>query len=161
MDDLVGCVERLLHAETTTFVVRLELNNMRFELHLLEAKEPILREAMRDAQEEYENELDVLGNLLQMFAPTRYRRGVIDVDRRLGRQLSDVMNARQEKESAFNRWYRGHRRLETLRHLILVSEAELKSLEAVEQITREDCYQPIIELARVWTDSRATVNKHG
>ena len=77
------------------------------------------------------------------------------------RQLDDVMDARQEKERAFNRWYRGHRRLETLRHLICVSEAELKSLEAVEQITREDCYQPIIELARVWTSNRPQINKHG
>ncbi|KAG0571065.1 hypothetical protein KC19_6G208500 [Ceratodon purpureus] len=153
MEELVKSVDRLLHAETGTFVVRLELSNMKYELQLLERDEPVLREALQDAQEEYENELDVLSNLLQLFAPTRYRRGVIDVDMRLGRQLDDVINARREKEGAFNRWYRGHRRAESLRHLIRVSEAELESLVAVEQVTREDCYTPIIELARVWTTS--------
>ena len=161
MEKLVNCVDRLLHAETGTFVVRLELSNMRFELHLLEVEEPILQQALSDAQEEYENELDVLGSLLQLFAPTRYRRGVIDVDRRLKKQLDDVMNARQEKEGAFNRWYRGHRRLETLRHQIRVSEAELESLQAVEQITREDCYQPILELARMYTSNRPRISKQG
>ncbi|KAG0588130.1 hypothetical protein KC19_2G218400 [Ceratodon purpureus] len=159
MEELVKCVDRLLHAETGTFVVQLELNNMMFELQLLERDEPVLREALQDAQEEYENELDVLSNLLQMFAPTRYRRGVIDVDRRLGRQLDDVINSRREKEAAFNRWYRGHRRAETLRHLIRLSEAELESLLAVEKVTREDCYTPIIELARVWTSSRPAESK--
>ncbi|KAG0553726.1 hypothetical protein KC19_12G034300 [Ceratodon purpureus] len=154
MEELVKSVDRLLHAETGTFVVRLELSNMKFELQLLERDEPVFREALHDAQEEYENELDVLYNLLQLFAPTRYRRGVIDVDRRLGRQLDDVIKARREKEGAFNRWYRGHRRAESLRHLIRLSEAELENVMAVEQVTREDCYIPIIELARVWTTSR-------
>ena len=96
-----------------------------------------------------------------MFAPTRYKRWVIDVDRRIGRQLQAVMNAKTEKEEAFSQWWRAHRRAETIRNLIAVSEAELVSFEAVEQITREDCYAPIVKLARVWTDSRSRVNNRG
>ena len=156
MDELVESVDRLLHAETSSLVVRLDLANMKYELQTLDVS--ALREAARDAQEEYENELDVLSNLLNLFAPTRYRRGVIDVDRRIGRQLQDVMDAKQEKDAAFSRWWRGNRRAENLRDMIRVAEDELLSLEAVEKVTREDCHAPIIELARVWTSSRARVS---
>ena len=156
MDELVESVDRLLHAETSSLVVRLELANMKYELQSIDVS--ALRDAARDAQEEYEHELDVLSNLLNLFAPTRYRRGVIDVDRRLARQLQDVMDAKQEKEGAFNRWWRGNRRAENLRDMIRVAEEELVSLEIVEKVTREDCHAPIIELARVWTSSRLGVS---
>lgn len=148
MDRLVESVERLQYAETGTLIVQLELNTLRYEMRSIDPQE--LREALRDAQEEYENELDVLHNLLSLFAPTRYRRGVIDVDRRLGRQLDDVMAARAAKDDARQRWWRGTSRRETLRELVTQAEAELENLKAVEQLTREDCYEPIVELARVW-----------
>ncbi|KAG0619701.1 hypothetical protein M758_4G158300 [Ceratodon purpureus] len=152
MEQLVKSVDRLLHAETGTMVMNLEVANLKYELQTINV--PALREALGDAQEEYESELDVLSNLLNMFAPTRYRRGVIDVDRRIGRQLQAVMTAKAEKEEAFTRWWRAKRRVENLTNLISVAEAELVSVQAVERIVREDCYGPILELARVWTGSR-------
>ena len=36
MEELVDTVERLLHAETWTLVVRLELANMKYELQLID-----------------------------------------------------------------------------------------------------------------------------
>ena len=149
MEQLVQSVERLHYAETSTLVIQLELNSLRCELRSIGV--PELREDLREAQEEYENELDVLYNLLSLFAPTHYRRGVIDVDRRLGRQLEDVMAARALKEDAFKQWWQASRRADTLRTLISQAETELVSLKAVEQLTREDCYEPIVQLARVWT----------
>ncbi|KAG0620373.1 hypothetical protein M758_4G211100 [Ceratodon purpureus] len=159
MEQLVESVEKLLHAETGTMVMRLELANLQYELQTIDV--PALREELRDAQEEYEQELDVLSNLLNLFAPTRYRRGVIDVDRRLGRALQDVMTARAGKEIAFNRWRRGKLRAENLTNMISAAEAELVNVQAVEQITREDCYAPILELARVYTSSRSRANSRG
>ena len=159
MDALVECVDRLVHAETSSMVVRLELSNHKYELQYIDV--PALREALTDAQDAYESELDVLSNILNLFRPTRYRRGVIDVDKRIGRALRDVLNAKAEKESAFNRWIRGSRRAANLRNLITTAEAELVSLEKVEQLVREDCYAPIVELARVWTNSRPRVISRG
>ncbi|KAG0592606.1 hypothetical protein KC19_1G266400 [Ceratodon purpureus] len=159
MEQLVESVEKLLHAETGTMVMRLELANLQYELQTIDV--PALREELRDAQEEYEQELDVLSNLLNLFAPTRYRRGVIDVDRRLGRALQDVMTARAGKEIAFNRWRRGKLRAENLTNMISAAETELVNVQAVEQITREDCYAPILELARVYTSSRSRANSRG
>ena len=130
MDQLVESVERLLHAETGTMVMKLELANLQYELQTIDV--PALRAELRDAQEEYESELDVLSNLLNLFAPTRYRRGVIDVDRRLGSALQDVMTARAGKEIAFNRWRRGKQRAENLKNLISNAEAELVNVQAVE-----------------------------
>ena len=138
-------VERLHHAETSTLVVRLELANLRYELQYIDA--PALREALRDAQAKYEAQLDILANLLQLFTPARYRRAGIDVDKTMGRQLQDVMNAREEKKRAYYRWWRGTRQAENLRSFISVAEAELLSLQAVEHITREDCYAPMVQLA--------------
>ena len=68
------------------------------------------------------------------------------------------MNAKEEKERAFNIWYRGSRRAEKLRNLITVSLVELENLEAIEQLTREDCYGPIVHLAQVWTSCKARTN---
>ena len=155
MDALIESVDRLLHAETGTLVVRLELRNFKFELDSIDL--PLLRDALRESWEEYEAELDALLTLLQLFAPTRYRRGVIDVDKRINKQLDDVMNARLVKEACFNRWWRGHKRAENLRKMIKATEVEVEALEAVEKLTREDCYEPIIELARIWSNSRNRV----
>ena len=159
MDQLVESVERLLHAETGTMVMRLELANLKYELSTIDV--PALREAVIDAREEYESELDVLSNLLNLFAPTRYRRGVIDVDRRIGRALQDVTVAKAEKEAALNRWRRGKSRVSNLTNMINTAEAELVNVLAVEQLTREDCYAPIIELAKTWTSCRRGANNRG
>ena len=152
MEELVQSVESLHLAETGTLVLRLELRNHRFELNFIDV--PALQEALMFAQEAYESELDVLGNLLQLFAPTRYRRGCINVDRTLSRQLEDVMTAKAEKEGCYKRWKQGTSRAENLRNIITVAETELANHEAVERITGDDCNASIIALARTWTSCR-------
>ncbi|KAG0615161.1 hypothetical protein M758_5G020000, partial [Ceratodon purpureus] len=127
MDELVESVRRLQKAETDTLVMRLDLACLRAEI----------------------NHIDVLYNILQLFTPARPRRGQADVDRRVGRHLRDVMNAKEWKEGAYKRWWRGKRRAESVRNQIRIAEEEFANLEAVEQLIREDCYGPIVQLARV------------
>ena len=149
MDELVESVRRLENAEIRTFIMILELQNMKHELEFIDV--PALRFALRHAQTVYETELDVLANLLQQFTPARFRRGGVDLDRTMGRQLQDALLAREEKELAYDRWWRGTRRAKNLEGMIRTAEEELANLKAVEQICREDCHGPVVELARVWT----------
>ena len=130
MDELVESVGRLHDAEMGTLIMRLELGNLKAELNFIDI--PGLRVALTEAQEAYENELDALASILQLFTPARLRRGLTDVDRRVGRQLQDVMYARQEKEGAHKRWWRGTRRAQNVRNMIRLAEEELASLIAVE-----------------------------
>ncbi|KAG0572132.1 hypothetical protein KC19_VG071200 [Ceratodon purpureus] len=118
----------------------------------------MLWEALTDAQEAYESELDVLANILQLFTPARPRRGLTHVDKRLGRHLRDVMNAKEE-EGAAKRWFRWTQRVKNVAKMIKVAEEELASLKAVEQFTRQDCYALIVDLARIWTSFKTRGRK--
>ncbi|KAG0575010.1 hypothetical protein KC19_VG310700 [Ceratodon purpureus] len=157
MDELVESVRRLANAEIETLILRLEVRNLRSEIN--ETDVLGLRDALTDAQETYESELDALANILQLFNPARRRRGLTDVERRVGRHLRDVINEKEEKEEATKRWWRGTRRVQSVQHQIRIAEEELANLEAVEQLTREDCYAPIVHLARVWTYAKAVGRK--
>ena len=149
MDELVESVRRLQKAETDTLVMRLDLACLKAEINHIDVRG--LENALEDAHEAYESELDVLYNILQLFTLARPRRGQADVDRRVGRHLRDVMNAKEWKEGAYKRWWRGKRRAESVRNQIRIAEEEFANLKAVEQLIREDCYGPIVQLARVWT----------
>ena len=153
MDELVESVRRLATAEMNTLIIRLDIQVLKAELNSVDV--PALGEALIDAQEAYESELDVLANILQLFTPARPRRGMTDVDRRVGRHVRDVMDTKNAKEEATKRWWRGTRRSQSLQNQIMVAEVELANLEAVEQLIREDCYAPIIDLARGWTGCKA------
>lgn len=156
MKKLVECVRKLKNAEITTYIMRLELSNLKSKLEFIDV--PTLRSALRNAQTVYESELDVLASLLQMFTPAHFRMGGVDVDRTMGRQLQDVMNARAEKEGAYDRWWRGSKRAKDLENLIKNAEEELTNLEAVEQLIREDLHAPVVEMAQVWTRSKLRAN---
>ena len=151
MDELVECVKRLEYAEIRTYIMELELGNLKSELAFIDV--PTLRFALRHAQTKYETELSALANLLHHFTPARFRRGGVDVDRTMGRQLQDAMNAKAEKEGAYDQWWRGTRRVANLEKMIKNAEVELANIVAVEHMVREDCHAPVVELARVWTRS--------
>ena len=153
MDELVECVRRLATAEMNTLIMTLDIQVLKAELNSIDV--PALKEALTDAQEAYESELDVVANILQLFTPARPRHELTNVDRRVGRHLRDVTNAKDAKEEATKRWWRGTRRAQSLQNQIRVAEVELVSLEAVEQLTREDCYAPIVALAHGWTGCKA------
>ncbi|KAG0596132.1 hypothetical protein M758_UG227100 [Ceratodon purpureus] len=96
---------------------------------------------------------------IQRFTPARYRHGGADFDRTLREQLKDVMKAQEQKDGAYNRWWRATRRLANLHNMIKTAEEEFENLMAVEQMCREVCHAPMVELARVWTTSKLQFRK--
>ena len=149
MDELVDRVRKLENAQMGSLISRLELQNLRSEVDSIDV--PQLRSAVINAQDAYDAQIDVLSNLLVLLKTARYRRSHLEVDRTVGKHLQDVMNARLEREGAYNRWWRGTQRIQHLRSMISKSEEELTGYEAVEQKAREECYAPVVELARVWS----------
>ena len=145
-------VRKLENAELGTLITRLELRNLRYEVDSIDV--PALISALRVAQEAYDDELDVLGDIIVLFKTARFRRSQLQVDITVGKQLQDVMDARREKFRAQNLWWRGSQRVEHLNSMINKAEEELLRLKAVEQAAREECYAPMVELARVWTRCR-------
>lgn len=149
-------VKKLGNAEMGSLISRLELQNLRAEADFIDV--PELRSDFRIRQEAYDAKLDVLANLLVLVKTARFRRSQVDVDRSVGSQLQDVMNARVDKERSFNLWWRGTQRLQHLRGMIKTAEEELATLVELEQKAREECHAPIVELARVWTSCRVDVS---